>query len=121
MTKKNKIQSKFTLIELLVVVAIIAILAAMLLPVLSQARLKAKLIVCMNNLKQQGIGQNMFADDNDSMLPQAGRPDEAYGSGLGGAVFTVGGNCPGLLTCQVANSNHSGERAIALNGYGKTG
>ena len=58
----------FTLIELLVVIAIIAILAAILFPVFAQAREKARAIACMSNMKQIGIGVQMYIQDNDERL-----------------------------------------------------
>jgi prepilin-type N-terminal cleavage/methylation domain-containing protein/prepilin-type processing-associated H-X9-DG protein len=62
----------FTLIELLVVIAIIAILAAILLPVLSQAKQRAWTTQCLSNLRQVGMGMKMFADDNTELYPESG-------------------------------------------------
>lgn len=59
----------FTLIELLVVVAVIAILAALLLPVISAAKTKAKRTVCMNNLHQINLGTHMYLDDQNNGSP----------------------------------------------------
>src|SRR5262245_568723 len=69
MTGEVKVGSGFTLLELLMVLAIIAILAALLLPGINRARSSAQRTICVNNLRQINAGIRMYADDSGGSAP----------------------------------------------------
>lgn len=69
--KINEHKQAFTLVELLVVIAVIAVLAALLLPALNQAKEKGRRVVCQNNLRQLGIALLMYGDEHGRYPPCA--------------------------------------------------
>src|ERR1700756_411847 len=71
----------FTLIELLVVIAIIAILAALFLPSLTRAKIKAKRVSCANNERQLTLAAKMYFDDTQSLFKTGGT--QGYGLWIG--------------------------------------
>lgn len=81
----------FTLIELLIVIAIIAILAAMLLPALNQARMRAASIKCLGNLKQLGVNFGFYEDASNGWAPAAYVGDNGPYRGWNGMLALAGG------------------------------
>jgi prepilin-type N-terminal cleavage/methylation domain-containing protein/prepilin-type processing-associated H-X9-DG protein len=86
MRKPSGRSRAFTLVELLVVIGIIALLIAILLPALRKARLAAEEAQCMSNLRQFGMGFQIYADSNKGVLATDG-PD---GSAQAGATKLIG-------------------------------
>lgn len=74
----HRSEQGFTLIELLVVIAIIAVLAALLLPAMSNAKIRAQGIQCLSNMKQLALAWEMYSSDNGGKLVWN------YGGGLAG-------------------------------------
>lgn len=66
-------QTGFTLLEILVVIAIIALLMAILVPVLGKVQDQARTVICRMNLRQLGLAMRMYLDDNDQYFPHPRR------------------------------------------------
>lgn len=91
----------FTLIELLVVIAIIAVLAALLFPVISNAKERGRQVKCLSNLRQLCLAFRNYADDHDGRMPNVNlnseiggdpsNPDWAGTAWVGGLVYPENG------------------------------
>ena len=90
----------FTLIELLVVIAIIALLASMLLPVLSKAKGKAQQIGCLNNLKQLTLAVQLYVGDNSEWYPpMQDRLSNGAESSWRSYLYDYVGRAPSIYDC----------------------
>ncbi len=78
-SKATDARSAFTLVELLVVVGIVAVLLAILLPALARAQDGARTVRCAGNLRQIALAANMYAIENDDVLPRSSHSALAHG------------------------------------------
>lgn len=97
----------FTLVELLVVIGIVAVLAALLFPVFSRAREKARQVTCLNNLKQLMAETLIWSQDHEEMLPDVGQ------------VWQEIGLTPKLRQCPTAGKSRRNAYVYNFNVAGK--
>jgi prepilin-type N-terminal cleavage/methylation domain-containing protein/prepilin-type processing-associated H-X9-DG protein len=79
----------FSLLELLVVIAVISLLLAILLPVLRQARIVSRRVVCKSNLKQIALAWHMYLDNNDGLFYQGTNHNYDFGGWQGRPIYAL--------------------------------
>jgi prepilin-type N-terminal cleavage/methylation domain-containing protein/prepilin-type processing-associated H-X9-DG protein len=118
--KRLNILPGFTLIELLVVIAIIGILAAILLPVLQSAELRAQQVNCVNNLKQIDQGSLIYYDENNTWVGpiNTNNPSLSQGDWMGAMVSDYGNT--NVLYCPSAPFRKNVSNAVNPPGKADT-
>ena len=113
MRAKFNTQRAFTLVEMLVVIAIIAILAAMLLPAISTSKGKAQRVACISNIKQVGLGIILWSQEHEGRFPWLVEPTNGGSYGLNQAWkhFAILSN--ELVTPKVLHCHSDKERKTA--------
>ena len=117
-------RAAFTLIELLVVIAIIAILAAILVPVVSQAMEKGRRTLCLSNVHQVVVASHTFASDRGGQFPKDGRNSGSAGAFGGfrmrGDVFEAMGMSDDVWKCP-SNPNFALDYNRSHGGFATSG
>jgi competence protein ComGC len=120
-TSRHFTKPGFTLVGLLVIIAVVAILAAMLLPALASAKRKAQRINCINNLKQDGLAFRLWEGDNGDKYPMAVSTNKNGTMEYAGDVFRhfqVMSNelsTPKILVCPADNRTAAANFAMLKN------
>lgn len=123
MLKNESSRRGFTLIELLVVIAIIAILAAILFPVFTKARQKAKQNSCLSTLRQLGTAVQMYmrgwesyplSSSPSSTVPRTRWPDYIFGYVRSEKMFT----CPSVVNSAILSKKFAHDQSATYGGYG---
>lgn len=125
MGRIGRFRSGFTLVELLMVVAIIAILAGILFPILTRTKAESRRIRCASNLQQLGRAFHLYVSDWNSVYPAPGgrAGDHIYWaqSGRGGLVGYIGRNGgAGTIWCCPELTKWHGRyeaRTYSMNSY----